>query len=250
MQSFGQGRLEPIVRENAARMLPTVLIPGLYATPRLFAAQLPALWRHGAVTVADHTRGATFAEVAANVLEASPPRFALAGLSMGGALALEIVRQAPERVERLALLSSFSTADTETAKGFRRAALEELRAGRLDALVEASFAGLVHPSRAGDQDLLAIMQDMLRDTGAEAAVNEVETYMNRPDARSVLATIDVPTLVLIGDSDQIVPPPHARENAAAIPNARFVEIPECGHLSALEQPDALTAALVAWKTTN
>src|SRR5689334_13052811 len=101
--------------------LPTVLIPGLYGTPRLFAAQMPALWRHGAVTVADHTRGATFAEVAANVLEAAPPRFALAGLSMGGALALEIVRQAPERVERLALLSSFSTADAEVAKGFRRA---------------------------------------------------------------------------------------------------------------------------------
>lgn len=228
--------------------LPTVLIPGLYATPRLFAAQLPALWRHGAVMVADHTRGATFAEVAANVLAAAPPRFALAGLSMGGALALEVVRQAPERVERLALLSSFSTADTEAAKGFRRGALEELRAGRLDALVESSFAGLVHASRTKDDTLLAIMKDMLRDTGAAAAVNEVETYMNRPDARDVLPTIAVPTLVLVGDSDAIVAPAHARENAAAIPGARFVEVPECGHLTALERPEAVTEALVAWKT--
>lgn len=228
--------------------LPTVLIPGLYATPRLLAAQLPALWRHGPVTVADHTRGATFAQVATNILETAPPRFALAGLSMGGALALEVVRRAPERVERLALLSSFSTPDTETAKGFRRAAIDELRAGRLDALVEASFPALVHASRAQDTTLLAIMQEMLRDTGAAAAVNEVETYMNREDARPLLASIAVPTLVLIGDSDQLVPPPHARENAAAIPGATFVELPECGHLSALEQPEAVTAALVDWKT--
>jgi pimeloyl-ACP methyl ester carboxylesterase len=228
--------------------LPTVLIPGLYATPRLFAAQLPALWRHGPVMVADHTRGATFAEVAANVLAGAPPRFALAGLSMGGALALEVVRQAPERVERLALLSSFSTPDTEVAKGFRRGALEELRAGRSDALVESTFAGLVHASRASDMDLLGIMKDMLRTTGAEAAANEVETYMNRPDARDVLPAIAVPALVLIGDSDAIVPPAHARENAAAIPGARFVEVAECGHLSALERPDAVTEALVAWKT--
>lgn len=228
--------------------LPTVLIPGLYATPRLFAAQLPALWRHGPVTVADHTRGATFAEVATNILATAPPRFALAGLSMGGALALEVVRQAPERVERLALLSSFSTPDTETAKGFRRAALEELRAGRLDALVASSFPALVHASRADDAELLAVMQEMLRDTGADAAINEVETYMNRDDLRPVLGTIAVPTLVLIGDSDLLVPPPHARENAAAIAGATFVEVPECGHLTALEQPEVVTEALVAWKT--
>lgn len=227
--------------------LPTVLIPGLYATPRLFAAQLPALWRHGPVTVADHTRGATFAEVASTILASAPPRFALAGLSMGGALALEVVRQAPERVERLALLSSFSTPDTETAKGFRRAAQDELRAGRLEALIAASFPMLVHPSRAGDAGLLGVMEEMLRDTGAEAAIDEVETYMNREDARPVLEAIAVPTLVLIGDHDQIVPPSHARENAAAIGGATFVEVPECGHLSALEQPEAVTAALVAWK---
>jgi pimeloyl-ACP methyl ester carboxylesterase len=228
--------------------LPTVLIPGLYATPRLFAAQLPALWRHGAVTVADHTRGATFAEVAANVLAAAPPRFALAGLSMGGALALEIVRQAPERVERLALLNALSTPDAEATKEIRRGALAELRAGRLDALVEASFGMLVHDSRAGDAALLTIMKDMLRDTGAEAAINEVATYMEREDARPGLAAIAVPTLVLAGDSDRLVAPALARDTAAAIPGARFVEVAACGHLSALEAPDAVTDALVAWKT--
>lgn len=186
--------------------LPTVLIGGLYATPRLFAAQLPALWRHGAVAVADHTRGATFAEMAANVLAAAPPRFALAGLSMGGALALEIVRRAPERVERLALLSALSTPDDEAAKALRRSALAELRAGRLEALVRASFPSLVHPDRANDLALLAVMTDMMRDTGAEAAIAEVEAYMEREDARPGLVSIGVPALVLTGDADPIATP--------------------------------------------
>jgi len=228
--------------------LPTVLIPGLYATPRLYAAQLPALWRHGPVTVADHTRGATFAEVAATILETAPPRFALAGLSMGGALALEVVRQAPERVERLAILCGHSTPDSEATKKLRRSGIEQLRAGRLDALVEASFPMLVHESRAGDAELLGVMKDMLRDTGAEAAINEVETYMNREDARPGLAAIAVPTLLLVGDSDKLVPPEAVRATAGAIPGARYVEVPECGHLCALERPEAVTAALVEWKT--
>ncbi len=228
--------------------LPTVLIPGLYATPRLFAAQLPALWRHGPVMVADHTRGATFAEVAASVLAAAPPRFALAGLSMGGALAYEIVRQAPERVERLAVLCGFGKPDDEATKEIRRAGIAQLRAGRLDEVVESSFPLLVHESRANDHNLLAVMKDMMRDTGAEAAVNEVETYMNREDVGPSLPEIAVPALVLVGDSDRLVPPEHARATAAAIPGARFVEVPECGHLCALERPEAVTDALVEWKT--
>lgn len=228
--------------------LPTVLIPGLYATPRLFAAQLPALWRHGAVTVADHTRGATFPEIAAHVLAAAPPRFALAGLSMGGALALEIARQAPERVERLALLSALSTPDDEAAKALRRGALAELRAGRGQELVAGSFASLVHPDRANDLALLGVMEDMMADTGAAAAIAEVEAYMEREDARPGLTSIGVPALVLTGDADPIATPERARATAAAIPGARYVEVPACGHLSALEAPEAVTAALVAWKT--
>jgi pimeloyl-ACP methyl ester carboxylesterase len=227
--------------------LPTVLLPGLYATPRLFAAQLPALWREGGVHVADTTRGASWEEMAELVLAAAPPRFALCGLSMGGALALAIMRIAPERVERLALLSTTGAVDTEETRALRRGALAELRAGRVEALTAASFPALVDPLRAGDAELLAVMQAMLADTGAEAAIRQVENYMNRPDSLPGLAAIDVPTLVLVGEADRITPLARAEELATGIAGAELVVLEECGHLSALEKPDEVTAALVSWR---
>jgi pimeloyl-ACP methyl ester carboxylesterase len=228
--------------------LPTLLIGGLYATPRLFFAQLPALWRLGPVMVADHTRGDDLDDIARRILDGAPPRFALAGLSMGGALALSIVRQAPERVERLALLGATARPEPEEGKPFRRAAIEELRAGRLDELVDSSFPVLVHADKADDDELRATMRDMQRTIGAEAAIRQVEAYMNRPDARPGLAAVAVPTLVLVGDADRLAPPDRAAELAAAIAGARLVTIPRCGHISTLEQPEPVTRALVQWKS--
>jgi pimeloyl-ACP methyl ester carboxylesterase len=227
--------------------LPTVLIPGLYATPALFAAQLQPLWRHGPVMVADHTRSSSFEGLVESILAAAPPRFALAGLSMGGALALGVVRTAPERVERLALFATTARPDDEATRAFRRGAIETLNAGGAETLVATSFPRLVHASRVGDAALLATMQDMMAAMGAEAAARQVEAYMNRPDARPGLAAIAVPTLVAVGEADQLTPPARAEELAAGIAGARLVRIPECGHLSALEQPDAVTRALVEWK---
>jgi pimeloyl-ACP methyl ester carboxylesterase len=228
--------------------LPTVLIPGLYATPRLFAAQLPPLWAHGPGMVADHTRSSSFDAIVASVLAAAPPRFALAGLSMGGALALGVTRAAPERVERLALLSTTARPDDEATKAIRRGAIETLRGGGLEQLVDGSFASLVHPSRVADDGLREIMKDMLRATGADAALRQVEAQMNRPDARPGLGAIDVPALVLVGDADRLAPVDRSEELAAGIAGARLVVVAGCGHLSALERPDEVTRALVAWKS--
>jgi pimeloyl-ACP methyl ester carboxylesterase len=228
--------------------LPTVLIPGLYATSRLFAAQLPPLWRHGPVMVADHTRANGYDALIAQILAAAPPRFALAGLSMGGALALGVVRAAPERVERLALLSTTARPDDEATKEIRRGARQTLRAGGLERIVDVSLPSLVHASRVEDEDLREIMKDMLRATGAEAAARQLEAQIGRPDARPGLGAIDVPTLVLVGDADRLAPPDRAEELAAGIAGARLVVVPACGHLSALERPDAVTRALVEWKT--
>jgi len=228
--------------------LPTVLVPGLYATPRLFFGQLPALWRLGPVMVADHTHDDDLDAVARRILDLAPPRFAVAGLSMGGAVALSIVRQAPERVERLALLNVTARPEPEAGRPMRLAAIEELRAGRLDELADASLPLLVHPDRADDEELRATLRDMQRTTGAEAAIRQVEAYMNRPDARPGLAAIAVPALVLVGDADQRTPPDHAAELAAGIAGARLVTIPRCGHLSTLEHPEPVTRALVAWKS--
>jgi pimeloyl-ACP methyl ester carboxylesterase len=227
--------------------LPTVLVPGLYATPRLFAAQLEPLWRHGPVLVADHTRSSSLEAVVADVLATAPPRFALAGLSMGTAVALGIARAAPERVERLALLSGTARPDDEATRKVRAGAIQTLNAGGLDTLIETSFPMLVHSSRVDDLGVLAVMREMLHATGAEAAVRQVEAYMNRPDARPGLAAIDVPALVLVGDADRLAPPERSEELAAGIAGARLVVVPDCGHLSALERPEAVTRALVEWK---
>jgi pimeloyl-ACP methyl ester carboxylesterase len=228
--------------------LPTVLIPGLYATPRLFAAQLQPLWRHGPVMVAGHTTSSSWDALVEEVLAAAPPRFALAGLSMGGALALAVQRAAPERVERLAILSATPRADDAAMLEIRRGAIQTLRAGGMDKLVETSFPLLVHESRVDDLGLLGIMKDMMAATGAEAAVRQLESYMSRPDARPGLAAVDVPALVLVGDGDRLAPVARAEETAAGIAGARLVVLRDCGHLSALERPDEVTRALVEWKT--
>jgi pimeloyl-ACP methyl ester carboxylesterase len=225
--------------------LPTVLIPGLYATPRLFAAQLEPLWRHGPVMVADHTTSSSWDELVERILAAAPPRFALAGLSMGGALALAVQRAAPERVERLAILSATPRADDEATLAIRRGTLQ---AGGIDKLVPTSFPLLVHESRVDDLALLGIMVDMMAATGAEAAVRQIEAYMSRPDARPGLAAVDVPTLVLVGDGDRLAPVARAEETAAGIAGARLVVLSDCGHLSTLERPEEVTRALVEWKT--
>src|SRR5579871_1623559 len=124
--------------------LPTVLVPGLNCSARLYAEQIPALWRFGPVTIADHTRDDSMAAIARRVLAAAPPRFALAGLSMGGYIAFEVVRQAPQRVARLALLDTSARADTPEATVMRHAQMTLAGAGRLGEVVEQQFVRTVH----------------------------------------------------------------------------------------------------------
>lgn len=235
------------IMETEMTPLPTVLVPGLFTTPRLFFGQLPALWRFGPVMVADHARDDTVDGAAARLLADAPPRFALAGLSYGGVVAQAVVRAAPERVDRLALLSTTARPDPPEAAELRQAMLAQLRAGRLDELIDASIAGVVAPSRAQDAELRTSMKDMLRTIGAEAAIRQVHAHMGRPDARAALGAMAVPTLVVVGDADRLAPPEHARELAGAIPDSELVVLEDCGHLSALERPDAVTDALVAWR---
>ncbi|HEV7752395.1 MAG TPA: alpha/beta fold hydrolase [Baekduia sp.] len=134
----------------------------------------------------------------------------------------------------------------EAQTAMRRAAIALLREERFAEVVEQSFPRLVHPLRVDDAALRAIQLDMLRDTGAEAAIRQQTAIIHRPDARPGLADVDVPALVLVGDSDQITPPERAVELAAGIAGARLVTVPECGHLSTFERPEAVTRALVEW----
>jgi pimeloyl-ACP methyl ester carboxylesterase len=212
--------------EPSSDPLPVVLIPGLTCTARLYSEQIPALWRFGPVMVADHRRDDSMAAIACRILAAAPPRFALAGLSMGGYIAFEIMRQAPERVAKLALLDTGPLADTPEQTERRRVLTAMAKEGRYAEIPELAFPLYVHRNRHGDEALKRIV--------------------SRPDSRPGLAAISCPTLVLVGEGDEATPPELAREIAAGIPGSRLVMIPDSGHLSTLEQPAAVTKALVDW----
>jgi pimeloyl-ACP methyl ester carboxylesterase len=226
--------------------LPIVLIPGLLASARLYREQLPTLWRFGPITVADHTRHDSVPAIARSILATAPPRFALAGLSMGGYVAFEIVRQAPERVERLALLDTSAQPDTPELTERRRAQIALAQRGHLGEVVEQQFEILLHPDRQHDESLRAIVRLMAQETGAEVFVRQQTAIIGRPDSRPDLAAIRCPTLVLVGDSDALTPPDLAVEIAEGIDGARLVVVPQSGHLTTLERPDAATRALVEW----
>ena len=226
--------------------VPIVLIPGLTNTAALYAHQIPALWRFGPVTIADHTRDDSMAGIARRILATAPPRFALAGLSLGGYISFEIMRQAPERVARLALLDTQARPDTPEQTERRKAQGALALGGRLHEVVDQLFPLFVHPSRKGDEVLKGLVLAMAEATGAEAFARQQAAIMNRVDSRPGLRDIACPTLVLVGDADALTPPDRAEEMAAAIPDARLVVVPQSGHISTLEQAEAVTAALLDW----
>jgi pimeloyl-ACP methyl ester carboxylesterase len=226
--------------------LPIVLIPGLLSSPRLYGEQIPELWRSGPVMIADNTRDDSMAAIARRVLAAAPPRFALAGLSMGGYIAFEIMRQAPERIAGLALLSTAATPDTAEQSERRREQIALAQSGRFEEIADLLFPRLVHPSRHDDEAVREVVRIMARETGPAAFVRQQTANIARPDSRPDLAAIRCPTLVLVGDGDEITPPARAAEIARGIAGAQHVVVPDCGHLSTLEQPAQVTRALVDW----
>ncbi len=226
--------------------LPVVLVPGLLCTARLYAEQIPVLWRFGAVTVANHTRDDSMQAIARRILAAAPLRFALAGLSLGGYIAFEIVRQAPERVAKLAILDSRVGAEVPAQTASRLPLIELAKTGRFAEIPDRLFPVFVHRDRLGDAALKSLVRTMAEETGPDAFLRETQAIMTRADARPGLAAIACPTLVLVGDGDQLTPPKLAEEIAAGIRGARLVVIPACGHISTLERPEAVNKALAEW----
>jgi pimeloyl-ACP methyl ester carboxylesterase len=224
--------------------LPILMVPGLLCSPRLYAAQIPELWRFGPVTIADHRRDDSVAGIAKRILATAPARFTLIGLSMGGYIAFEILRQAPERVARLALLDTTARPDTAEQTAGRRAQIALATSGRLAEVVSNAFPNSVHPAHRSDERLRQVFVDMAAEVGVDAFVRQQLTNIGRPDSRPGLAAIRCPCVVLVGDSDQLTPPDRAAEIADGIPGARLVTVPESGHSSTLEQPQFVSRALV------
>jgi len=223
-----------------------VLIPGLACTARLFEPQIEALSSGRRIMVADHALDDSMSAIAVRLLREAPDRFALAGLSMGGYVAMEVIRQAPERVKRLALLDTTARPDTPEARHDRLRLIKLAEAGRFEEIHAALWPRLVHPDHRGDKALQEILFGMMRETGAEAYIRQQRAIMARPDSRPTLPGIEIPTLVLVGEGDAITPPEVAREMAEMIEWASLVVIPEAGHVSTLEQPERVNEALQLW----
>lgn len=226
---------------------PLVLVPGLLCDRLLWAPQIAALADLAEPWVADHSRHDAMAAIARAILaEAPAERFALAGLSMGGFVAFEIMRQAPQRVTRLALLDTRASPDTPEQSAARRALVARVERGEFDAVVDELLGLYLPPDRRDDPGLATIGRQMARNLGPAAFARQARAIIGRPDSRPDLPGFGCPTLVLCGREDRTTPLAGHEEIARAVPGARLRVIERCGHLSTLERPAETSAALRAW----
>ncbi|WP_349358404.1 alpha/beta fold hydrolase [Stappia sp.] len=232
------------------RDAPLILVPGLLCTADLFAAQIAALGSGRDVTVADHGRDTTLAAIAERLLAVGPERFALAGLSMGGYVAMEVMRRAPDRVTRLMLMDTTARPDTAEQTETRHQLMDQARVGRFDRILPALYPRFVHERRLDDRALRAAVARMAADTGADAFIRQQQAIIARPDARPHLPAIACPTTIVVGDGDRLTPPDLAREMRDLIPGSRLEIVPDCGHLAPLEAPQRVAALMRDWLAGN
>jgi pimeloyl-ACP methyl ester carboxylesterase len=224
-----------------------VLVPGLLCDALLWQPQIEALEGDVKCWVADHTRSNTMAEVAADVLRDAPfESFALAGLSMGGYVALDIVRQAPSRVSHLALLDTSARADTPEQLAKREGLISLATRGRFIGVTQALLPLLLHRDRLGDAKLVDTVRKMAGNIGKAGFIRQERAIMSRIDSLPLLPTITCPSLVLCGRQDALTPVERHEEMAEAIPGASLHMVDDCGHLSTLERPAEVSEALKRW----
>lgn len=225
-----------------------VLLPGLLCDEALFAPQTRALTDVCQPWVADLTRDDSIAGMARRVLAEAPAGpFALAGLSMGGYVAQEILRQDPGRVSRVALLDTRARIDEpdETRRRHILMKLAESNEG-FTPVTDRMLPLLIHPDRTGDADLVAVIRAMAARVGLRAYLRQQHAIIHRPDFRAALSAITCPALVLCGRQDALTPLDGHEEMARAIPGARLEIIEQCGHLATLERPGEVNALLRRW----
>ena len=229
-------------------MTRVILLPGLASDAALWRHQVPALTAAGhTVHISDaHARADTLSDMARAVLAEHEGPLVLVGTSMGGILALEVFRQAPQRVAALALLGSSARPDTPEMITLRSEAVLEFEQGRMDAVLRANVPFAFHPSRLGDMALVSDYFDMVHRAGAAQLVRQNRAIMARPDSRPLLRRLQCPVLVVCGDADALTPPECSREVVAAVPQAELHVLPACGHLLTWEQPEAVNALLRDW----
>lgn len=223
-----------------------VLLPGLLNTRRVFEQQIEALSDIADCVVPELWRHDTIGAMADATLALAPPTFALVGFSMGGYVAFEVLRRATQRVERLALMDTQAVPDSTESTKRRRALLEQTKIGRFHGVQRSLLPQLVHPRHVNDDTISQPIFDMAQEIGADGFVREQRAIIDRADSRPLLVDIGVPTVVIVGRQDQVTPLPRSEEMAADIADSRLVVLEECGHMSPLEKPAEVTAALRRW----
>lgn len=223
-----------------------VLLPGLLCDAALWHHQSTYLTELANITIADFTRDDSITGMAEAALATAPERFALAGLSMGGYVAQEIMRRAPQRVTKLALFDTSARSEVEEQTRRRKELIEMSLQGNFKEVTPELLPKLIHPDRQGDKELTDAIIKMADHVGPDGFLRQQEAIIARPDGRDDLDRIQCPTMILCGRQDALAPVEVHEEMAARISNARFVIIEDCGHMTTMERPQAVTAFLRDW----
>jgi pimeloyl-ACP methyl ester carboxylesterase len=245
-------RQQPHIEQRAFQNGPAlVLVPGLLCDAAVWEPQLPALQARTSVQIAEPELRSSLVSMAEAIIDNAPARFAIAGHSMGGRVALEVIRRVPERVAGLALLDTGCHALTDDAAGVaerrsRMLLVELARSQGMRAMAIQWLQGMLHATRLGDAALVNTILNMIcrRTTAHHAA--QIEALLQRPEAGPMLGAISCPTLVLCGREDRWSAVPQHQEMAALIPGSELCIVADCGHMSTLERPEALSLKLCEW----
>ncbi|MCH2248391.1 MAG: alpha/beta hydrolase [Cognatishimia sp.] len=227
-------------------MTPLVLIPGMMCDVRLFGPQIGAFSTDYDLIFASITEEASVTKLAERVLSQSPERFAVAGLSMGGIVAMEMLRIAPERIVKIALLDTNPMAETEQVKAGRVPQMMAVREGRLASVMRDEMKPKYLAPGPGRKDVLDLCMKMALDIGPHAFLRQSRALMDRPDQSETLRSSTIPSLILCGRYDKLCPITRHEYMASLMPHADFEVIEDAGHLPTLENPDATNQALARW----
>jgi pimeloyl-ACP methyl ester carboxylesterase len=223
-----------------------VLLPGLLCDASVWSAQVAALKPHANVAVADFSQLDRLEDMARSALALRPGPLVVIGHSMGARVALEMMRAAPERIARLALLDTGIHPVREGEEANRQILVDLAFKDGMAALADRWLQPMVHEARVHDRSLMEPLKAMVMRATPEQHQRQIRALLNRPDPRALLATIRCPVLVMVGRQDRWSPPAQHQEIAALIPNAELVVIEDSGHMSTVEQPDQVSRALLRW----
>jgi pimeloyl-ACP methyl ester carboxylesterase len=241
---------------DAPTMLPPhlILVPGLLCDNAVWHHQSRELASLSDITIADHGSLDSFSAMATAILDIAPPRFAIAGHSMGGRVLFEVFRQAPKRVAGIALMDTACTPRKDGVDGQQEAdqryrLLKKAQTEGMRAMGIEWARPMVHPDRLSDEELMTSILDMISRKTPEIFAAQIKALLDRPDARGLLSEVRCPALVLVGRQDSWSVLEHHKEMAAALPDGRLVVIEDCGHMSTMERPAEVTGALRRWLTS-